>query len=234
MQHGLTIEVHTMGRTVDEQTVDQWELKAATRALNNLRTLGAGKPLTELLRDQIDVGDNFHRSLIASSDGTFRESRTELRVRGLTGTEFAGWFASFMSKQLATGNPADKAKLLFTHPEHYVQPPEFPNGGNVEPIGGHLARFTATIAPELPDEVARHIDPDYPITVATAALHLADGTIFAYCLHQARDTELGADILVRVLYSSAASDALIEGHCEHLAIEFRNWIRDAAKDVHGI
>ena len=85
MQHGLTIEVHTMGRTVDEQTVDQWELKAATRALNNLRTLGAGKPLTELLRDQIDVGDNFHRSLIASSDGTFRESRTELRVRGLTG-----------------------------------------------------------------------------------------------------------------------------------------------------
>ncbi|WP_173867890.1 hypothetical protein SALCHL_001843 [Streptomyces albus subsp. chlorinus] len=42
------------------------------------------------------------------------------------------------------------------------------------------------------------------------------------------DTGTGADVVVRVIYPSAAPDSTIEGHCEHLAIEFRSWIRNAA------
>ena len=119
--------------------------------------------------------------------------------------------------------------MLFAHPEHYVQPPEFPKGGNVEPIGGHLARFTAEMRPELPPAVAAFIDDSYPITLANAILMLADGTPFAYCVHQARDTSYGSEVVVRVLYSSEAPTSMVEGHCQHLAIEFSNWIRDAAR-----
>lgn len=223
----VTIEVRTMGRTLDDTEVDRWELKAARRALRNLRTIAAGQPLMDLLADQIAEGDRYHKALIEASDGSFRESRAEMSVRGITGTELSGWFR----RKFTTGTLADKMSMLFAHPEHYVQPPEFETGGNVEPIGGHLARFRADMTPELPEAVAIFLDPAYPVTLAKAALMLADGTPFAYCLHQARDTEDGAEVVLRVLYSSAAPDTMIEGHCEHLAVEFRSWIRDAATEV---
>lgn len=120
--------------------------------------------------------------------------------------------------------------LLFAHPEHYVQPPGYP-GGTVETIGGHLTRFKASMSPELPPSISEYLDPAYPLTLATALLSLDDGTPFAYCVHQARDTDTGADVVVRVLYPSAAPDSMIEEHCEHLSVEFRNWIRDAADAV---
>ncbi|MCR1784951.1 hypothetical protein KVF89_20590 [Nocardioides carbamazepini] len=223
----VTIEVRTMGRTLDDTDVDRWELKAARRALRNLRTIAAGQPLMDLLADQISEGDRYHKALIGASDGTYRESKAEMTVRGITGTELAEWFRS----RFTTGTLADKMAMLFAHPEHYVQPPDFANGGNVEPIGGHLARFKADMGPELPEAVAAFLDPSYPVTLASAVLMLADDTPFAYCLHQARDTEYGSEVVVRVLYSSAAPDAMIEGHCEHLAVEFRSWIRDAAETV---
>lgn len=223
----VTVEVRTMGREFGEADVDRWELEAARRALRNLRTVAAGQPMMDLLAGQIADGDRYHKALIEASDGTYREAKTELTVRGISGTRLADWFRN----RLTTGTLADKMSMLFAHPEHYVQPPDFPQGGNVEPIGGHLARFTANMTPELPPAVSAFLDDSYPITLAKAVLMLADKTPFAYCLHQARDTDYGSEVVVRVLYSSEAPDALIEGHCEHLAVEFRNWIRDAAASL---
>ncbi|MFD5249939.1 hypothetical protein ACFWIW_35705 [Amycolatopsis sp. NPDC058340] len=113
-----------------------------------------------------------------------------------------------------------------------MQPPGY-TGGTVETIGGHLTRFKASMAPELPSEISEHFDPAYPLTLATALLSLDDDTPFAYCVHQARDTETGAEAVVRVLCPSAAPDSMIEEHCEHLSIEFRNWIRSAAAAIIG-
>ncbi|WP_409180851.1 hypothetical protein F9C11_30770 [Amycolatopsis sp. VS8301801F10] len=219
----VAVEVRTMGRTVDESVVDHWELKAARRALRNLKEVAGGQVMMDLLAGQIEDGDRFHREIVAASDGGYRESRTEFAVRGLSGTELAEWFRG----QAATGRFQDKVLLLNAHPEHYAEPPEYP-GGMVETIGGHLTRFRVSVAKELPAAVAAYLDPAYPVSLMNAELSLDDGTPFAYCLHQARDTGTGADVVVRVVYAAAAPDSMIEGHCEHLAIEFRSWIRNAA------
>ncbi|GHJ33626.1 MULTISPECIES: hypothetical protein [Streptomyces] len=219
----VTVEVHTMGRTFDESTVDQWELEAARRALKNLKTVAGGQVMMDLLAGHIDAGDRFHKELIEASGGTYRESRTAFTVSGLSGTDLADWFRS----QAGTGRFQDKALLLNAHPEHYVEPPNY-TGGMVETIGGHLTRFKVSVARELPPPVSAYLDASYPVTLMNALLSLDDGTPFAYCLHQARDTGTGAEVVVRVIYPSAAPDSMIEGHCQHLAIEFRSWIRNAA------
>ncbi|MFI0483720.1 hypothetical protein [Actinomadura sp. 9N215] len=219
----VTVAVRTLGATFDESAVDRWELKAARRALKNLKTVADGQVMMDLLAEQIDAGDRFHRELVEASGGTYRESRTEFTVRGLSGTDLAGWFRS----QTATGRFQDKVLLLNAHPEHYVEPPDY-TGGMVETIGGHLTRFKVAVARELPPPVSAYLDPSYPATLMNALLSLDDGTPFAYALHQARDTDTGADVVVRIIYPSAAPDSMIEGHCEHLAVEFRSWIRNAA------
>lgn len=219
----VTVEVHTMGRSFDESEVDRWELKAARRALRNLKDVAGGQVMMDLLGEQIDDGDRYHKELVAASGGTYRESRTEFTVRGLSGTRLAQWFGA----QAGSGRFRDKPLLVNAHPEHYVEPPAY-TGGMVETIGGHLTRFKVSVARELPAAVSAHLDAAYPVTLMNALLSLDDGTPFAYCLHQARDTDAGADVVVRVIYPSAAPDTMIEGHCEHLAIEFRSWIRNAA------
>ncbi|MFH8534957.1 hypothetical protein ACH4GE_42085 [Streptomyces tendae] len=219
----VSIDVHTMGRTVGETQVDQWELKAARRALRNLKSVASGQVMMDLLAGQIEAGDRYYRELVAASGGAYRESRTEFTVRGLSGTAMASWF----SAQAGTGRFLDKSLLLNAHPEHYVEPPTY-TGGMVETIDGRLCRFKVSVARELPDTVAAFLDASYPVTLMTALLSLDDDIPFAYCLHQARDTDAGADVVVRVIYPSAAPDSMIEGHCEHLSIEFRSWIRNAA------
>lgn len=219
----VTVTVHTKGQDFDESTVDQWELKAARRALKNLKNVAGGQVMMDLLKEQIDAGDRFHKELVETAGGAWRESRTEFAVRGLTGTQLTNWFRG----QAGTGEFGDKALLVNAHPEHYVEPPTYP-GGMVETIGGHLTRFKVAMVPELPPVIAEYLDPAYPQTLAQAELTLDDGTAFAYCAHQARDTETGAAVVVRVIYPATSPDALIEGHCEHLAIEFRSWIRNAA------
>ncbi|MFJ8808181.1 hypothetical protein [Streptomyces sp. NPDC102490] len=219
----VTVDLHTMGRSFDETEVDRWELEAARRALRNLKSVVGGQVMMDLLGEQIDDGDRYHKELVAASRGTYRESRTEFTVYGLSGTQLAEWFQA----QAGTGRFQDKSLLVNAHPEHYVEPPSY-TGGMVETIGGHLTRFKVSVARELPAAVSAYLDASYPVTLMNAALSLDDGTPFAYCLHQARDTDTGADVVVRVIYPSAAPDSMIEGHCEHLAIEFRSWIRNAA------
>ncbi|MEU5088458.1 hypothetical protein [Streptomyces sp. NPDC021356] len=219
----VTVEVHTMGRTFDESTLDRWELEAARRALKNLKSTLGAHTMMDALAGQIAAGDRFHKELIEASNGAHRGSHAEFTVRGLSGSDLAAWFRS----QAATGRFQDKELLLNAHPEHYVEPPEY-TGGMVETIGGHLTRFKVSVARELPPAVAAYRDTTYPVTLMNALLSLDDGTPFAYCLHQARDTATGADVVVRVVYPSIAPDSMIEGHCRHLAIEFRSWIRNAA------
>lgn len=219
----VSIEVDTMGSTFDDSDVDRWELKASRRILRNLKELIAGDLMMDLLAEQVAAGDRFHRELIKKSDGRYRTSQAKLTVRGLSATELVNWFQS----QVGTGQFDDKLALVSAHPEHYVEPPNYP-AGMVETIGGHLTRFRVQVAGELPPAVNQHLASSYPMTLVTAVLTLDDGTPFAYCLHQARDTETGAELSVKIVYPAEAPDTMIDGHCEHLAIEFRSWIRNAA------
>lgn len=217
----VEIDVRTSEDTFDESVVDRWELEAARRALRNLKTLVGKQGMVDLLAEQIEAGDQFHRDLVAASGGTFRESRTEFTVRGLTGTELATWFQELFAAGL------DDATIINAHPEHYVWPPAY-SSGLVEMIGGHMTRFQGMPSIDPPEAVREYLDPEFPLTLMCGTLCLDDGTPIAYSLHQARDAGTGADLAVRVIYPSAAPDSMIEAHNRHMAIEFRSWVRFAA------
>ena len=63
-------------------------------------------------------------------------------------------------------------------------------------------------------------------------LTLPDGTIIGHALHQFQETETGFDALLAIYFPAAAPEDLIEGHRQHLAVEFTNWIT-AAGISHG-
>ena len=58
-------------------------------------------------------------------------------------------------------------------------------------------------------------------------LALPDGTIIGHALHQFRETGAGFDALLVIYFPAAAPDDLVEGHRQHLAVEFTNWITAA-------
>jgi hypothetical protein len=220
----LALTFRTSAATVGEDTVDAWELKAARRALMNLRTLLHGQPMLDLLKGQIEEANRYYSSIVAASEGQYRECRVDIVAEGLTATEFVGWFAESMAMD------ADIAAIERTypaHPEHYLQPVD---PGIVEVIGGRPANlrmeFVADHA-DLPAGISQLAHPDYPFKL-TMAVSLQDGTNFAYVLHELRDTSAGCDIILRVMWPAASPDDFFDEHSEHFSIEFRNWLHAAA------
>lgn len=45
----------------DDATIDGWELAASRRALGNLRTLLNGRPMLDLIADQVDASTSRYR-----------------------------------------------------------------------------------------------------------------------------------------------------------------------------
>jgi hypothetical protein len=219
---GLTLEARSQGQTVDDRGIDGWELKAAKRVLRNLKTLLAGQAMMDLLADQIREGDQFHKALIAQSDGKYRESHTDMWVPGFRAQQLIDSMARGFTKGF------DVQETLASHPEHYVLPPQY-QAGMVETIGGLPTRFKVrggmSVA-ELPAAIVAYVDPSYPISMP-GVLYLDDDTPFAYAVHQLRDTDDGCELALRIIYPAAAPDIMIQEHCEHLAIEFRAFIRQA-------
>jgi hypothetical protein len=215
-------EARSQGQTLDDTGIDAWELKAAKRALRNLKTLLAGQPMIDILADEIRQSDQFHKSLIAQSEGKYRESRTDLRVPGFRAQQLV----DSMMRGFAKG--FDVQETLASHPEHYVLPPQYQQG-MVETIGGLPTRFKVRPVPtadELPAAVAASADPAYPISML-GILYLDDDTPFAYAVHQLRDTDDACELALRIIYPAAAPDSMIQEHAEHLAIEFRAFVRQA-------
>jgi hypothetical protein len=219
---GLKCEAHYQGQTLDDAGIDAWELKAAKRALRNLKTLLAGQAMMDLLADEIRESDQFHNSLIAQSNGEYREARTDMRVPGFRAQQLV----DSMVRGFAKG--FDVQETLASHPEHYVLPPQYTQG-MVETIGGLPTRFKVVSLPptaDLPAPIAAYVDPSYPIAM-TGVLYLDDDTPFAYAIHQLRDTDGACELALRIIYPAAAPESMIQEHSEHLAIEFRAFIRQA-------
>jgi hypothetical protein len=221
------LQIQTSAGVVDEITVDAWELKAARRALTNLKTLLHGEPMLALLQEQIDEADRYYTSLIAASDGQFRECRVDITAAGLTATDFLQWFM----QSVAMDPRASAIEFMYpAHPEHYVL---LPDPAIVEVIGGHPVRLRMDPifdAAQLPAAVSRLADESFPLKLMMAVM-LKDGSHFGYVLHELRDTATGCDIILRAMFPAAAPDHLVAGHSEHFSVEFRNWLRAAAAAV---
>ncbi|MFF2050280.1 hypothetical protein ACFVU2_01645 [Leifsonia sp. NPDC058194] len=225
MPRGLTVVARTEDGTFDDAGVDMWELRAAKRALLNLKSLNRGQKMMDLLAEQIEDGDIFHKDLIARSGGGYRVAETILTVTGISAADFAAHQVRSMTSGF------DEVDQLKAHPEHYVMPPQYATGGIVETIGEMPVRFRPAFGEALPSAITDFGRPDeYPIALGGAPLILDDGTAFAWALHEGRETGSGAEFDLRIVYGAAASDLMIREHSEHLAIEFRNYVRAAVAD----
>ncbi|KAI8888331.1 hypothetical protein K501DRAFT_282837 [Backusella circina FSU 941] len=213
------------GPIVHDNEVDSWELKASRRALRNLKTLLAGQPMLDLLRNQIEEADAYYKDIIAKSNGQYKESRIDLQAKGISLAQFMAWWKVWMAE---LQNPEIKQKVFLdtmvpAHPEHYTLPSY--GAGIVETIGEHVARVEIKPCMDPPDFVKAYGDPTYTHLPAIGTLE--DGSILFYILQEIRDSEDGCDFRLRLIFPAAAPQVFFDEHAQHLAIEFRSFINTA-------
>lgn len=215
------------GHEIPKSEVDAWELKAARRSLLNLKSLLKEQVMLDLLAEQIKEGDAYFKTLIAQSNGKFKEARVDISAKGIKASQFLQWFKNVDNK-----DTPEQAQQFFTevmapaHPEHYALGP-YPIG-IVETIGEHICRVRVDNKLEIPQWVKDYGDSSFPIKFPVTGL-LDDDTIFFYGYQEARETEDGCDFRFRIIFPAASPQVLFDEHTEHLAIEFRHWIAAASK-----
>jgi hypothetical protein len=213
------------GKAVETSDVDSWELKASRRALKNLKTLLAGQAMLDLLKPAIEEADIYYKDIVNRSNGEYKESRIDLKAKGLKVAHFMSWWKEWMG-DLQDSEIKQKTFLetmVPAHPEHYALPP-YPSGV-VETIGEHIARVQIKpIFDPLPF-VRAYGDPSYQPLSAIGTLD--DGSILFYILQELRDCDDGSEFRLRLLFPAAAPQVFFDEHAEHLAVEFRSFITSA-------
>lgn len=218
-----TIDIAVVAGPTSPGTSADWELFFARRALAKLKSRLGQQALLELLEPDIADSARTLKAWADSSQGQWRPALTRLRVRGISAGEFVSYFTSI------TG---DQPKLLAAQPEHFVLV-EAGDGPShvirvVENLSRYISDFYITFTGE--DQAVAELAPDYPARmVGTVAL--ADGTTIGHALHQFRETTDGFDALLAIYFPAAAPEEFIEGHRQHLAVEFTNWIVGAAESL---
>ncbi|KAJ6185359.1 hypothetical protein N7519_006660 [Penicillium mononematosum] len=207
MEPGPTIKFKLNGVSKSGADVDNFELQACYRALDNLRSLLFQAPMLDLLKGQIEEGNRYFESLIRESRGEFRECRTFMKVSGVSATELRT-----ICKRWQLSKPLDEMARMFifpTHPENYVvmHSPGAPT---------RTERF--------PKWMARQREDEYEMVEYLVA-KLDSGNKFFYILNEFMDTADGCKIKLRTFFPSASPWSLISQHSEHLAVEFRNLVQ---------
>lgn len=193
-----------------------YELFFARRALAKLKSLLGQDGLRELLKADTDANDLRWTEWIAQSNEQFRPAVTELSISGLSAEEFFAYFESIRR---------DEAKMLAAQPEHFVfdyAPDGFDLIENLGPYIHHHHMHFTTDADAI-DELLE----DYPIRMVGHGTQL-DGTVSGHILHHFRETDEGFDARLAVYFPTAVPEEIIEGHRQHLAVEFTNWVAAAA------
>ena len=219
------------GRNLPTSKIDAWELKAARRGLQNLKTLLEGQPMLDLLAKQIEEGDAYFRDIIVRSNSQFKESRVDFKANGITSSQFLEWFRLIDAKETPEGIRHLYLDIMApAHPEHYALGP-YPIG-IVETIGQHICRVRIDTTVEVPQFVREYGDPAYDKKLPVTC-YLDDGTIFFYGFQEIRDTEDGCDFRIRIIFPAQSPQILFDEHTEHLAIEFRSFIAATSSWVAG-
>lgn len=199
--------------------VNDWELHFARRALAKLKARLGHEAMVELLAADIDAGNRALRDWSAASEGRWKVAETRLRVSGLSAEEFHAYFESIFD---------DRPRMLAAQPEHFAMGLADGVMEVLENLGPHIAHFYIRFTGE--DQAAGELLPDHPMRMVGNAA-LADGTVIAHLLHQLRDTDAGFDAVLGIYFPEATPAEVIEGHRQHLAVEFTNWITGAAESL---
>jgi hypothetical protein len=117
--------------TVNQATIDQWELRQARLALSILKEGLRGEAMIRLLAPYIEAADQRGREVAAASNGEWGPPvESTFEVKGLGIEEFFAWFRDHLSDQPA---------MLAGNPDHYEI--RMPEGIITETIGGIPTRF---------------------------------------------------------------------------------------------
>lgn len=220
------VSIDTPVRNGNDQLIDQWELKAANRALANLRELLYGQPMLDLIGPQVAESERRAKQYADQSNGEFRGTQVNVQVQGLSSAEL---FSTLRASAAANNGTPEQVKktaleMIFPmQPEHYALA-----GGVIEPMGGLPTLTKPVPMPDAPQFVKDLLDKSYPIRV-TGQGPLPDGTPFTYMLQQFRDTPAGMEAELHIWYPAACPPEYLEEHAEHYAVEFRNACRMARK-----
>jgi len=223
----VKVSADTIHGPADDRRIDEWELKAARRALVNLRELLYGAPMLNLLGKQIDQADQDLKGYLAASNGEFSETQVILTAEGLKVSDFIPTLRAALAAADKSPLELRNAAVGFVfpvHPEHYGLPPY---RGVVETMGGIPTRSRVMVIQDPPDFITKFVDESYPMRL-TGAGELDDGKLFTYVLQQFKDTDAGMEANLRIWYPSACPPAYLEEHAEHYTVEFRNGFRVAA------
>jgi hypothetical protein len=213
------------GKAVTTNDIDTWELKASRRALKILKTLLSNKAMLDLLEPSIKEADIYYKDIITRSNGSYRESRIDLKAKGLKIAHFMAWWQEWMGnlQDAETKQKTFLETMVPAHPEHYALPP-YPSGV-VETIGEHIARVQIKPIFDPPASVKAYGDPSYQPLSAIGTLD--DGSVLFYILQELRDCDDGSEFRLRLLFPSEAPQVFFDEHAEHLAVEFRSFITSA-------
>lgn len=197
-------------------TAAQYELFFARRALAMLKSRLGRERLIDLLRPDTDQTEARFAEWVAESNGQYRLAAAHIRVSGLSIEEFLAYFESIRREE---------PKMLAAHPEHFVI--GFTEGGFdvIENIGPFISHFNVHFTGE--EEAIDELLPDHPFRMVGHST-MADGSVESHILHEFRDTGDGFEGRLALYFPSAMPEEIIEGHRQHLVVEFTNWIAAAA------
>ena len=206
----------------DDRSIEGFEVVAARRALALLKQKLGRERLLDLLVVEIAAGSAYLREQVAASSGREITGTTTLRASGLTAAQFTGWLSVAFGREDV---------LLAGHPEHYSIHAAGGRVNIVETLGEHVCSFfmrewddAAKAAAPLPDDAPRG---------RRSHLVLGDGTVVGTIANAFVEEPDGFTAHLSVTLPATCGPEVVEHHLQHFAVEFRNWILEAAAKLSG-
>ena len=181
-----------------------------------LRNILGQDGILELLKDEIDLADEYWAKMVHDSNGRWKPSRIQMSFRGINSHEFLDWF-------LPKGPKDDPSpQKIAAHPEHWMLRGTPEGLLTCETLGDKVSRFWLKLDTEKSDFVFD--EAGFPKKM-TGKGYTKSGVHMLEAYHQFRDHEdgKGFDADLAVYFPEACGDDVVLTHSEHLLVEFRNW-----------
>lgn len=227
---------------VSQEKLDQWEYRHTRQALKNLGN--RPKPADNLitlrnklnqLKQSLTYEEIVHHlgwklKLMAAlmrgvgwlSFGRVKYAACTLEVDELTIEEFAPLVKDFVTKD----NPGIRQINLEANPEHYVLEPRGQLFEVIETAGASPLPIQFFIDFSSDQGLVSQANPAYPLQMIGQA-YLANGLPVGGIRHQFRNTKTGMEAKTLVEFPAACPSYIVNDHCLHLALEWKNWISAA-------
>jgi hypothetical protein len=176
--------------------------------------------ISELFADEIAAHAADENQWHEQSKGRFAESVAFARVAEGSAAEFVEWF-------VAGYNGPNAPAMQRAHPEHLSAMPLPDNRVHIVEVPGHTKRPAHLHLRILHDwsGVPIALDPEMPHRMMGRMENLAGEPIGGYLLHQFADASPGFEAKLGIYWPATAPVNLVEGHAQHLMVEFNNWFQ---------